>query len=215
MSNSPNSSPVGLSNRSPFSKAFLKAANALAYTTWNPADKGVNITLSAGNLQTTAADTSWKSVRAISGKSSGKWYWELEVPDRFCFFGLADAGAAIINNYLGAAPNSGSMGSATNAWAAGIFSFFGGVPPNGNTAGIYCIACDLDNRKVWFRKAGSAWAYGDPEVPAGTSSLSWSSSIVVYPAMSHYQPGGNSIANFGASSFADEVPAGFTPGWTA
>lgn len=43
--------------------------------TWNPDDKGTNITLSNNNL--TAKHTTGNAmVRATVGKSTGKWYWE-------------------------------------------------------------------------------------------------------------------------------------------
>lgn len=195
---------------------FLMQSNASVlipvYATWNPSDKNAAITLSGGNLQTTATTTAWKSVRATISKNSGKWYWEINVPDRFCFFGLADAAANILSNYVGAAANSGGMSSSTNAFAAGM-TFAGSIPTNGNTAGVYCLACDLDARKMWVRKAGSAWANGDPTNPSGAASFSWASALTLFPAMSHYQPGGNSIVNFGASAFTDNVPVGFNAGW--
>src|SRR5665648_273341 len=47
--------------------------------TWNPLDKGSNVTLSNGNL-TLFASLGWNNgnVRATKGISSGKWYWEIE-----------------------------------------------------------------------------------------------------------------------------------------
>ena len=47
--------------------------------TWNPSDKGANVTLSNGNLSAEANSTNVDSVRATNSKSSGKWYWEIHI----------------------------------------------------------------------------------------------------------------------------------------
>jgi len=44
-------------------------------TTWNPADKTGNTTLSNGNL-TSAFSTTNDGVRSVYSDSAGKWYWE-------------------------------------------------------------------------------------------------------------------------------------------
>ena len=50
---------------------------SITYATWNPSDKGTNITLSNGNLTVAKGNAGWESVRATIGVSSGKWYWEV------------------------------------------------------------------------------------------------------------------------------------------
>src|ERR1039458_9310106 len=47
-------------------------------TTWNPSDKGSNITLSNGNRTATGA-TAWNSVRGTTSSSTGKLYFETVV----------------------------------------------------------------------------------------------------------------------------------------
>ena len=50
----------------------------LVPTTWNPADKDASVTLSDADL--TAASTAG-GVRSVFGATSGKFYWEITVPD--------------------------------------------------------------------------------------------------------------------------------------
>ena len=45
--------------------------------TWNPDDKGDQITLSNGDLSVSIDDYFWGNVRANTSKSLGKWYWEI------------------------------------------------------------------------------------------------------------------------------------------
>jgi len=65
---------VGISNSSTFT--VTAGASGVA---WDAATHGADITLSNSNYTATrgAAAANWRSVRGASGKSSGKWYWEL------------------------------------------------------------------------------------------------------------------------------------------
>ena len=58
---------------------LLAGAVPVAYATWNASDKSANCTLSGGNLTAAVTTPNLGGARATIGKSSGKWYWEVQV----------------------------------------------------------------------------------------------------------------------------------------
>jgi hypothetical protein len=193
----------------------------VTYVTWDVATAS-NITFSGGNLVTTSAgggSDHGAHVAAASGKTSGKYYFEVTVTT---YAGGADSGMGI------GTPTStyaGIGGSATVGDLVYIVS--GGVWANGSNIGaigfgnisagkVVGIAVDMDNRKIWFRLAPSGnWnsnaAYdpvaniGGVTIPSGT----------MVPFCVFNASGNVFTANFGASSFSGAVPSGFTAGWPA
>ena len=90
--------PNGLFN--PFGSKRVSAGGGggVTYATWNPADKGADITLSGGNLVATHTSDNAATVRANVGKSSGKWYWEITTTghaNQGWLFGVADGTTSI------------------------------------------------------------------------------------------------------------------------
>lgn len=183
---------------------------ALEYTTWNPDDKNVSITLSNGNLTATATNTAWKSVRSILGVSSGKWYWEITLDvaanvDTVVGVGNSSAG---LNSYAGAdADGYGYYGNDGQKYNSGSGAAYGSTFTVGD---IISVALDMDNGKIWWGKNGTWQASGDPG--AGTNEAYSGISGTLYAMHSPHGNTNECTANFGASSFSYSVPTGFNSG---
>jgi hypothetical protein len=158
---------------------------------------------------------------ASSYNTSGKFYWEykwLQAPTGNCGvgFGRDDVDFATL-------ASAGTLGFMVNA--------AGTINNNGSSTGISigsfttndvaCIAIDFTNKRGWFRRNGGNWnnnATYDPATNVGGVDLSaWLISSPVhyyFPAATFNAASKNVTANFGATSFAQAVPSGFTSGWT-
>jgi len=182
-----------------------------------------NVTLSNGNLTVTSTATSsgdcGAHVMAAGGRTSGKWYFE------FVMTNVSASTAGGTNKGFGVATtaatytamgNNGTGGvicftSGGNVWAAG--SNVGTLAVGLVTGDVGCLAADLDNRRVWFRKNGGLWNnsgsaspvtnVGGFTIPAGT--------IVPFITFGGTSGAAGQIftANFGASVFTNAVPSGF------
>lgn len=78
---------------------------AITYATWNPADKGANITLSGGNLTATTSAFAWDAVRTTISKSTGKWYFEMSITANNLGFSGIGKSTATLASYLGSDAN--------------------------------------------------------------------------------------------------------------
>ena len=80
------------------------------YATLNPLDQYSTITLTNGNLEVKVNEANWRSVRANSGMSTGKWYWEvtLDANIGYHMHGIGLASAAL-TTYPGNTANSWSL----------------------------------------------------------------------------------------------------------
>ncbi len=136
---------------------------------WNENYKDSDIHLYEGNLRAelwTGAGT-FSSVLALPGKSSGKWFVELEAADigNSCQIGLANSLSVDLNTYCGLGNDSWGC-AATN----GRVYHDGGDPayiPGGWDASDTPIglAVDVDAGKFWISKDG-VWT-GDPVAGTG------------------------------------------------
>ena len=172
-------------------------ARSRVYATWNPADKGANVTLS--NENKTLAVSGDGCVRANIGKTSGKWYFEYYLTGSdFWFVGVGN-GSQNVNAYP-YSPNC--LGAQSNAyWWNNASSYAWGVSfGSGQTIGI---AVDLDLGQLNFYVDGSY---------QGT--LSGMPSGTIYPiagASSLATTG--VVANFGASAFTYNPLPAYNQGW--
>lgn len=187
----------------------LGAAGVVArtYATWNPADKHAGMQLSENKL--TATEIGFLGsigVRSTIGKSSGKWYWEIVTGGSNGAFKIV--GASQLGHTL-----SDYLGISTNGWG---YEFQGdpvgtGRKINGNeevsygadwvSGDVIGVALNMDAHTIGFDKNGQSQGIA-------FSNLSGA----VY---AHFSPGGHAqsgTANFGASTFAYPVPAGYQPG---
>lgn len=184
-------------------------------TTWNPNDKGANVTLSNGDLTASSTGVSGNGliVRSTTGKTNGKWYWEITVgstnPSRNLNGVLRSTTA--LASFLGAYPTSWSYYGDGRKFT----NFSGTAYGSSYTAGdVIGIALDLDNGKIWFSKNGTWQNSGDPA--AGTGEAFSGLSGTIHAGFSNDASGNttNATANFGATAFAYSPPSGFTAGLT-
>ena len=183
-------------------------AAASAATTWNPADKDAGAVLSNGNLKLTGDGTAdWSAARGTSGKSSGKWYFEVVQNAAGGAGGGPGAGiadsTANLSTYLG--QDAASAGYFYNGFYGTSNSYTGG--PTLAVNDVLGIAVDIGARKVWFSKNG-AYQNGDPAV--GSVGLSIAGmGVTIYP-LGESDGSGAITANFGATAFTTSPPSGFT-----
>lgn len=192
--------------------AFMSlGSSAGALATFNPSDKGTGLSLSGGDLVVSqTVGSTWRSVRATVGKSTGKAVFEMSFSSVTANLasGFADGGASMAT-FLGGSAKSvavRSSGFTTN----GITT--AGSVPTGST-NPYMYALDMDNGKGWVA-VGNVWANsGDPA--AGTNpSFTWTPGTLIYPGASVFTTGGITVTlNAGQSAFSNTVPSGFTSEW--
>lgn len=134
-------------------------------------------TFSGSGLVATESTSSNAFARTTPGKSSGKWYWEMEpftsTSGMNCFVGVMDASSAVTS------VTSGPYWLRSNGASSGFTSGVGGFTDNDNIG----FALDVDSGKLWVRKNGGAWAGGgDPAAgttPSATppTGVTWKASV--------------------------------------
>jgi hypothetical protein len=107
----------------------------------------------------------------------------------------------------------------------GVISYAGSgtIWANGSSTGVSIgthngfiigIAVDLDNRKLWFRKAPSGdWNNNATNNPATNTGGTTVPAGTMIPFCVCDANGSVNTANFGSSAFSGAVPSGFTAGW--
>ena len=191
---------------------------SVPFATWNPADS-LNITLSNGNRTAVSQATSG-GVRANSGLSSGKVYWEFTVNTKTnnnTVVGLARSTVGLANiSGLGTTNAAVVFGSGNININASFQGSLGALAPSGDVIGI---AADISGGLIWFRKAPSGnWngsGTANPATGVGGFSISAITGVPLYPILSTTNTAGETVTgNFGASAFVGAVPAGFVSGLT-
>jgi len=188
------------------------------FCTMNPlARYGSNLNYSNANNTTTGSTNNWSMGSSTLGASTGKYYYEYK---------LITAGTGSGYFKVGFISGDASSNSAThiaNASLDGGYAFYcsdGGLEVRTDDAiisgysksdlgvsfsmnDIMCLAVDMDNKKVYFRKNGDAWIKSANPVN-GTYGLDISSDYTVgkamIPAVGIYYPGVGSL-NFGNGYF--------------
>lgn len=178
---------------------FTVTVTPATTVTLNPSDKAASVTLSGSNMIATVAASNQGGVRATSGKSSGKWYWEVTI------------GGASASHSVGISNSSetlsGEVGNSVNGWGYrfdavklhGTAAYYGAGFSVGDVIGI---ALDLDSGTIEFFKNGVSQGVAFTGV-SGT----------VYPAVFlTYNAAFSTSAtfNFGATSFSYSAPTGFS-----
>lgn len=171
-------------------------------TTWNPSDKGSNITLSNGNLTVTlTAGNEYNSVRATVYKASGKWYWENTIQGQsggIPGVGIATASANLAT-YIGADQYGWCWLNNGNVYNSGSVVASIGAFTVGDVLGV---AFDADNHTIKFYKNNTL---------KGTVSSLPSSDFSPTATVHNALPYDQITANFGASTLAYTPPSGYTP----
>lgn len=182
---------------------------AIIYTTWNPDDKHADITLSGDNL-VASCTVSWKAVRTIVGKPSGKWYWEITIDDNtYVNIGVGTS-AATLANYPGA-DNYGCGMDRGSLYSQGAGLFTQHVPATASpiNGDIISVAFDMDGGGIYFALNG-VWAGTSNPAAATDPTFTFTPGITLYPMMGIQTS--QVTANFGASAFSHSVPSGFNSG---
>ena len=199
------------------------------FCTLNPLDSDTNHQFSEGNLKllNVAGGDNYDQYRANFGKSSGKWYWEINMTYYGYLTGIGVATSGKGNNVnpkywrmlgLGSwlASNNSNVAQYTvnqNVSGGTNWSGAGTATPSANT--IYMIALDCDNNKIWWGSGGNWFNTSGTANPAtGTDSrLTLPSDEVWFPAGTEGSGGGGRdngkpFYNFGQdSSFGGTVSA--------
>lgn len=189
-------------------------APAPVVVTWNPSDKSANVTLSDGNLRytkTAGARNHDGSCRATIGKSSGKWYWEVNATDLKLNNAEEAAGIAKISALM-----TQFIGGNANSWC--YLSVNGQKYTNGSgaalgpsyvTGDVLMVALDMNDGKVWFGKNG-VWQPSPAANPATGATPAYSGLTgTIYPACGAYDLGVILDAKFASASWTYSAPSGF------
>jgi hypothetical protein len=191
--------------------AMGKAGSGVTHATWNTTDSVSGITRSNGNLTLTyTSGTSFQSVRATSSHSSGKYYFEVTVTSEAnnTVIGLANANYVTTNGLI---YNSlDSVGYRED----GLVQTNNGPLTTVQTWGdnTISVAVDLGTQLLWLRVDNGNWNNSGTASPAtGTGGISISSLNAgpFFPAVALHDTTETNTANFGATAYAQSVPAGF------
>lgn len=187
-------------------------------TTWNPSDKSANITLSGGNLTVGATTNTSDGVRSTTRQTVGKVYFEIDWTgatggDTGC--GVA-TNLASLTSVGSAASNAAICFASGNIWVNGTST---GTTLSALSSSTVCVAVDLANRRIWFRKDGGLWnnsGTANPTTNTGGLDISGvlTASNLLYALVCMLTSASTSVANFGASAFQQAVPSGFVS-WNA
>lgn len=188
--------------------ASVAAAGATG-TTWNPSDKGANVTLSNGNL-TAAGGVGAGWVRATTSQSSGKLYFELVCVGSMSGntgMGLALASASFANVRVGESAGLGwGFHTSGFTWDNGAnTNRSAGWTTNGTVIGL---AVDFGASKIWWARNNTWIASGNPA--AGTSPAYSDVTGTLFPAYTAQSTADTMVANFTSASQSFSPPSGFS-----
>lgn len=184
-----------------------------ATTTWDPANVSSGITLSGGNLIATYNNTiggGYTAVRAIANHSTGKYYCEIlangavaninlgiEVAGQSLVAPVGDNNLGIQYSQNGQVVTSFAVVTTISAWGSG---------------NLISIAVDFGNSAIWFRVDNGNWnnsGTANPATNTGGISISSLAAGPYFPAVALHDNGDQMTANFGATAYAQSVPASF------
>jgi hypothetical protein len=184
--------------------------------TWNASDKGADLTLSGSNLIATRDGTnnnSWRTVRANTSRSSGKYYFEVDNTTNGSGNGYMSCGLCNATQSLTA-----QIGSSTNGYGlqanntGGASSYYNAAQTSPFGASFITggqnmmVAVDFDAGKIWWGINGT-WA-GDPAAGTGNT-FSFTAGTTLFPGASLYGTTQVITGCFKTADFAHSVPSGF------
>lgn len=168
--------------------------------------KGSTARLHNRSRHLTQTSVGHDAARSLSGKSSGKWYFEatIEAGGNNTFFGVSGSALAS-TNFVGQTATSWGFNDNQQTWTNG--SSTGGYT-DAATNDIFGCAVDLDTGEIWFSINNTWINSGDPA--AGTGEVYGTVSGTVYPAASVYNTTDAIRLN---APFTYSPPSGFSE-WT-
>jgi len=174
----------------------------VAYATMSPTDKDSSITISGGNLVATGTVAGFRSARANTGKSSGKWYWESKVTAGTSVMVGFGASTVALNNFAG----FDSQGDSVGYYSSGtIYNLNAnqGSKASYTTNDVIGIALDMTGRTMEFFKNGVS--QGQMAFPSNFNDVT-----TAYPMVTTNANGAQLTMNFGATAFAYTPPTGYS-----
>lgn len=187
------------------------ASSSAPVTTWNSADKASTVTLSNGDLDATGNSSTWGTVRATHGKSSGKHYWEVKIS------ALTAAGWnawGIVRSDFSLTANPSTTGpccidrGATNWVNGGPTDNWTGTPTNDALNDVYMFALDMDNGRYYSGENGTWHNSGDPA--AGTGYVASGLTGTWYAAVATFNSNNTMRGQFSAVQCTYSPPSGFS-----
>jgi hypothetical protein len=187
-------------------------------TTWSSSDKAANVALSGDLLTATSnLSTSIGSVRATKSVTTGKVYFELKAT--FTTVAGGWHGVTTATKSLTAGTSSGSatvdISQGSKVEVNGVHqTFLDGFGTFVNND-VLCVALDLSNQKVWFRRNGGQWNAGGTANPAtnvgGFDVSMLFTGVAAFPIaqFSNTTAVNNITFNGGTIAFAQTIPSGF------
>ena len=152
------------------------------FATMNPLVTGTDMTLINGNNTQQRTSASWDYSVSTLGANKGKYYFEGKIGGTgHWILGATDDHAEIGQNELG--NGSGDAGWRDTGDVKVANSSVSYSPSVTYTSSdVVCVAMDLDNHKIYFRKNGDAWINsGDPTSGAtGTGAFNLASTTKTY-----------------------------------
>jgi Divergent InlB B-repeat domain len=202
--------------------AVTATFTAIIPTRWDARWSTAGVAFTNGDLSISGNTAATKNVRTISGKSTGKWYWEITATGGDGVangggIGIAESAMPNTALWIGNVPSGLSFGYAANAsyfmtWANAILN---GAPPVNSyvkSGIVYTFALDMTTGAFWAGQDGTWYNAGNPST--GVNAVVTKLSGTVYPGVTFYASSINAFtANFGGSPFKFAVPSGFNPGF--
>jgi hypothetical protein len=193
-------------------------------TTWNPADKSADLTLSPDQLTVTktAGGGAWDSLRSTGGRLSGLHYFEVTanvVGANGAVIGIGSSAASLANH-----PGAGTAGSGigngsgsyyyNTATTIALHALVGASMPMvaGDTIGIKVAGSEF---AMAFSMVNELYTYEGSVINLWSQSVPFSSGLVGFNSwfamMALFDVGAQYTINFGASDFViGKIPHGYT-----
>jgi hypothetical protein len=185
---------------------------------WNSSDIGTNVAqVHDFTVTNTTASTSGFA-RTITGKSSGKYYFEISWEDGKT--GTGTIGCGLVQSSLANTASTYSSSQAWTVWGRGAGARHNGVLTHAfatDASERWGFAVDLDAGELWiWDHNGSAWLQGDPETGTSPtwSNLSGTLHPFAQPWFAGSAPYPTITIHTSYKSLARAVPDGFIAGWS-
>ena len=190
---------------------------AAGTSAFDPASIGTGITLSNANKDATGITGASESrARGILGKSSGKWYFEINVIANIAgelFFGIADAtatggagmdGVGAVGNEFLIRDDGFYISTASPFLVGGSVAALGTI-----TVGtVIGVAVDVTNKMMWISNNNIYVGSGNPSTGVNPE-LTWGLSLTMYPECLIYNDAGGHLRII-TSGTTYSPPSGFT-----
>ena len=182
---------------------------------WDSARCSSNLTLSNNNLDAASTLSSWDSVIAKQGKSTGAYYFEIEIViadvASNIIYGLADgtSASAALTTFVGSFADSiGFRGVDSFKSGAGITILGNGtIAPQGSKV---MIAVDFTSGSIWTGIDGT-WTGATPSTVATTGrQASFTGGPTLYPAVGLIGNGNKARLSVATARQTYSPPSGFS-----